>query len=557
MAGNKQRRKPQPAIKALEHGASLLNNKNLLSLWATSSALSVLDLYTPLESSLSVFPSLNHAKLRMFNQLILHSRSSYEKAGILDYRTLASTLNDALDLTYDPDSLSNLNQASDLQKKTELHRLFSLMANTQIAEQEFLIPQRLGRMIAMMEVIPDRRASSLNAEALRVVNVVRSKLSGILGASIKELAKVFVAIHLYYQQIYRRLEASFPPKSWLARLNDAERKIHILSELIAIARDNPLQLYFNRQQLLRISDSLTGEMLTRFHHLFSRSTETLRAMLEKEEYQIGHIGSRLLPLDRYPIVEVQRTDADIIYIIPNLRISLKSPIYAIDYGLLEALGDEYARARGFLQELYLQEFIENKLPDTLVIPERPYGKEERRGPDLTLIERSTQRIILVESKATRMRVGSRSTMSREILDDNLIPAYQALSKLPDKIQALYKGLPEYSDVQEPINSTVGSQPLCVVVLSETVYFMSELVRQEALADSNHRLHNFGYPFFILGVESFEKAVETAAITGKPLSKLLEEHWEESGAMNPATPSSDEFGKIKIDPRQTFAAQFLE
>jgi hypothetical protein len=556
MSKRKKQRTPNPAAMAIEHGASLLNNKNLPVLWSTSAALSVLDLYTPFDSGLSVFPFFNHVKLRMLDQIILQSRSSPDKTGTLDYKTLSMLLNDALDLTYDPDALGEISRASTPQKRTELHRLFSLMANTQIAEQEFLVPQRLGRMIAMLEIIPERRSSSISPEILNHARAVKLKLSSLLGGSIKEVAKVFAAICRYYKLSHRHLEALLPPQSWLTTLDPRDKIVHILSELLSIVQRSPYQFTFTSRQLLQIDRSIMETTLDRFFFLFSRNTEILRATQKRTEYQTGHFSSRLLPLDRYPVIELQNKDNEPIRVVPNLRVFLKSLPYAIDYSLLEALGDQYSQVRGFLQELYLQVLLEAKLPDLFVIAERPYGKKERRGPDLTLIERSSRRLILVESKAARMRAGTRTTMSKEDLNGNLKTTYAALGKLPEKLRALYKGLPEYSDVQELIDSTRGNLPLCVVVLSETVYFMSELVRQEALADSRHQMHSFEYPFFVLGLDTFERAVETAASLGKSLSELLEEHWKESREINHNTPPADQFGKFNIPVRDTFAAQFL-
>ena len=443
----KQEQQPD-ADQALRDACRVLGPKWLSHLWRCAATLSVHDVFGPTIPPLSSFPVLNHLKTRYFVQLVLLSKAQDDSRNVLTTDELRRVLDHSRDLQYDAKQMRRLAEAEGEDKTgLEMQRIFAQMGNQQFPEQEPHLIRSVGRLVAMLETLPHDREEDIPPESREVIRLTREGLADLLGSSILDLSHVLILIYGRYLHVHRTYVAALLSSVLPVNLpEDARLRAGAITlALVEIADDFGEHLIFTSRAVGE--DKRTSQQVVdRFLEMFSRPTEILRALLNEEVYAEGHIGSRLLPLDRYPIVQMTDGEAsEARFIVPNLRIFAKSFAYVIDYTLLEHLGDPYSQARGALQELYLRALVEDRLPDQLVIPERTYGKQHRKGPDLTFIDTAGV-LICIESKGRRMLARTRRTMDPELIDENLREAYEALEKLPAKIDDLYAGLDEYTDV---------------------------------------------------------------------------------------------------------------
>ena len=362
-----------------------------------------------------------------------------------------------------------------------------------------------------------------------------------IGFPILSLAAVILGLLEIYKRPYEKLLGRFD--------REAARKAGPV-ECFKVLLDNRREW----QPRFVISVSLTEDRtaLTRFLELFARTTRELRELRNNEPiYRRGDIARRLSPLERYPVAWLSNTEV----VIPNVRYLGRNFADIIHFSLWEEQIPYYDQVRGGLQELYLQVLLETQLPGVTVIPERPYhrGKQSVRGADLTLIE--DDRLILVESKAKRMRAETRLHMLPEELLGDLGGAVEAVRKSEAKLADLYDGLPELADAQATIDQTKNRDPITVVVIGEEITMMGEVIQQFSKSYPNYPLSGAKGLYCILGIDAFERAVEVAATSQRKLGDLLEEYIAEASADRPETPMAAEFG-ARIGLESTFACSFL-
>ncbi len=230
----------------------------------------------------------------------------------------------------------------------------------------------------------------------------------------------------------------------------------------------------------------------------------------------------------------------------------------VDFALNESLGNEYEQARGALFHLYLRQLVEDRLPETVIIPETRYNtaKGGKDSSDLTLVDPQAGRIMPVEVKGRRITLATRLVLGDQELEDNLRDAFEALRKLPGKIADLRAGRREFESWREAIGAAGNSPPVLVAVIREGLYGLTHLVREQARLEPQHPLNQITEPYCLLSADAFEKAVEVARHMSRPLAELLEEHYHQSALQNPATPDVDSFGQGIIPFPNTFAASFL-
>jgi hypothetical protein len=557
------RRRSHRPENALEHAKSLLNRMNLGILWKVSARLSLHDMYTAPDDPAFAMPLLNPEKIRLLDQVILASRADFDRDRIPDTETLRLVLNDCKDMSDNPVARARLMRASGT---ADAHLAFQLflaqIANVQFPGQEPRPLERAGRVIGLLEVLPERERVKIPADQESMIRELSPRLGDFLGMAISTFARCFLLL-MKWQGLAatRSRQVLAHAVGNLINVQDTNERAHlVVTELFHPDAALNSYLIFTLSRLIGYLGDLSRatEMrseLERFMSIFSASSPELRRIgAELPEFQVGHLSSRLSPLERFPVVRIEDQDEEDSFIVPNAAHLLKSFAPVIDYTLLGRFGSLYSRVRGFLLELYLRCLIEDRLPNLLVIPEKTYGREERRGADLTLIDRELRRLILVEIKGRRIKLTTRLTMGEDELRDNLTSAHEALLKLPQKVRDLYAGLPEYQEYQEVINSTRGSEPICVAVLSEGVYFMGELVRELATREADP-LYDYPYPNCVFALEIFERGVEVARKTGRPLAELLHEHWERSLRREYHGASPDSFGGEHIEEGETFAASF--
>lgn len=537
---------PEPE-RAIEHACSLLNRKDSEHLWLISAILSLVELFIPIGDDRSFFPTLNLLKLRAFCQFILESRASPSNTERPSGDDLSLVLNDSIDAVTDPDSLDRIIAASGTEAAAEeAARFFSLMASTQLTQQEEAVLLQVWRMVALLEILPTEHADWLPASERDLVLDFLPRVPGILGGRASDFSKCFMMVFGYNKLVFHHIESMLVlPEGLTGPNKHGARTRFLLDHVSDLAEDLTSLLEFDAEAVTGVvSDGPSDATMRAFLECFSRTTDELRSLGRTPPFREGHFGSHILPLERFPIVRGDK------FAVPSMRLLRRSFPVVIDFTLFEAEPKTWPVVRGALQELYLRCLIVDRLPGSVPIPERPYGKPERRGPDLVITDPQSNRMVVVESKGRRIQAVTRSTMQPRVVEDNLAGAFAALMKCPQKISDLREGLAEYEDVQQEMDAC--SQPVCIAVLGESLFFLGELVFLAAARDESHPLHNLAYPACIMSIDTFERAVCLAAKNGLSLGELLEDHWRASIDGDPSTPGADQFGGLESDESDAYA-----
>jgi hypothetical protein len=561
---NVKREKPRrsfPAHVALEHAASLINRVNLDFLWRLCTRLSIHDLYTPYDYPFSAFPLLNPEDIRHFGQVIIASRAGFCGQKELDGETFRRVLNDCKDMLDDPEARNRLARANGTAgAHLALQLVLSQIANIQFPAQAPRPQEKIGRLVALLEALPRRFPEKIPADHAESARELASTTAHLLGLPLSALATCFFAAIQWTKLAYLHSTKvlSFRMDNPALITDSQMRQWGLVLSLLVPEDLSGLKFTAASMANLLAKPAARDAFLHSFGHFlrhFSGSTSDLRALSAQQSFQVGHLSGRLSPLERFPIVRLEEPPGREAFTIPNAAHFLNSFSPVIDYMLIEKVGPSYSQVRGAMLEVYVRCLLEDRQPALLLIPERTYGREERRGPDLTLIDRELKKIVLVEIKGRRIKLETRLTMTEDGLRENLEDAHAALLKLPKKLEELYSGRPEYSDLQPAIDETKGCLPVFVVVLSEGVYQMGELARKlgESPGDS---LYGYKFPYCILALDIFEHAVEMARIRKKALVDLLYEHWEQSLRRDYQSASADMFGGSRIPESETYAGGFV-
>lgn len=564
-----QQGRNRTAEQTLTHARGLLNGCDLLELWKLSARLSLHESLTPLEDPLCAFPVLNAETVRMLSHAVLSSHASYRQGGRLpgeqDFRKIVNDCNHAL---YDPDEMKPLQAARGTQRAhLELQRILVRIGAVQIPGQEPLVWERAGRLIAMLEDLPQRYPDRIPAGQREEVQRVLPRVEEILGVRVSDLARAFrdvLAWQIFVQELsLAALGTHAPPRraSTETREELARRQARIMFSFLG---PEPLlddYLVFTVGRILDAKlpaySALARPRVEAFMRLAARSVDELRAMLSRPEFRIGHVGKRLSPLERFPVVRVDDpAGGESCYVIPNYRDLAKSFNAVVDFALLEALGRDYEQARGALFHLYLRQLVEDRLPHFLVIPETRYDKA-RDSPDLTLVDPHAERIIPVEVKGRQINLATRLTLGDEELAENLHDAFKALRKLPSKVVDLRAGRPEFEQWRPAITATGDSPPILVAVLRDGLHLLTHLLREQVNLDPEHPLHGLAEPYCLLSADAFEKAIEVARWKGRSLAELLEDHYRRTALHDPIAPAADSFGEDLLPAPGTFASSFLK
>lgn len=539
---------------ARAHALSLLNACNVDWLWQLCCVCSCHDMFGPdlPDGENSLF--INFARVRGFTELILAGTASTEKTGRLDSEELRRLLNDIVNIDLDEDALAELSAANaTANAEWEFHRYLIRLGGTQIADQAIRFNVNVGRQIGMWETLLDESPHFIpERERPRVAGVHKQAVE-LLGAPISDLALVASFVYRFYYDRYATIGRALPivPSEKTVTERARRQALGILLEMLQSLsfRDD---WTFSAQELAQLT-SLEIATVEAYLRRFARTTEELRRLRRQARVlSTGHFSRELSILDRFSLVRLESGR----YVVPNIRLLLRSFVPGIDYFLLERIGEGYSHARGALQEAYLRRLLEERFGHSaVVVSERTYGKLQQAGPDLVVAAKDGSGLVVLESKSRRVAASTRFVLSRELFESNLGVAYEALLKLPKKIAALHQGLKEYRDVQALLDASRRIDPICVVVMSDSLMRMSELVRLQMRQDSEHKLSGFLYRFCILGIESFEWAVELAVSKGCSLHSVLAEHWEKSGSSTAMEASADRFGDI-ASSSTSFAATFM-
>jgi hypothetical protein len=540
-----------------------LNSKKLEGLLEVSSLLSSLEFYGGEKSE--VFQMLNNEKCRLFSEAIVSSKAaSYKKATITesDLRYVLNAANSALD---DPRLHEIVPCRPRDEREYDLIKFFSRMGNVQLRQQEIGLFSAVGRLLGILNVIPRRNILLFPEECRSDISQFVKDIPRVLGTSLRDLAVIYIVIYDWYRRVNDVAWKVFHSRPYRNRIKiqtKNKRQAEILIGLYACLPNVRRYLSFSFESLRDfVPSSLSETAFNAFMDLFARPMREIREEGKKPVYKHGVTGWHLSPLERYPVVVINSGTQGTTgreFIVPNVRTFIRSFPDVIHFTLQERFKNTYNEVRGLSQEVYLRLLLDSRMPYCTVIPETAYKTSmgEKKGPDLTIVDHNSSRLVAVESKARRVLAETRFTMGEDIFDTNFGPVYDTLLRLQEKIDYLYRGIPEYQDYQEELNSTTGCDPICVVIVGESVYMMNEIIRYRAKKEDKHPLRNFKWVYCVMSLDSFEMAVEIAAAENKPLSNLLDEFWIDSGTMELDSNMADSFRNRCVPKRQTFAESFI-
>ncbi len=544
-----------------EAAVARLNSRNLPSLWKLCSYLSCIEVFGSGASPIS--PLWNCEMERLLCDAVLSSRAAPYKTSILTLDDLRYVINSAQDALSDGRFKQEIQSGGDRSEMLyQLRRFFARMGNVQLRPQEPRLFMGAGRLVAMLSTLPRESLGEFPEHYRDLARLMPDEIKTVLGGEVADYFSIHLSIlqrhRIIAQQAFSQLAADLPREAvHVERPVERQMRVFVkLFELFFSLFDHSLN--FTTDALRKIApSSVSGKSIESYLEVFSRSTLALRKLGCEPAYNYGPVGWRLSPLERFPIIDL--ADGSSSYCVPNIRTFKRSFADVIHFTLQDTLGERYNTFRGAAQEVFLQQLVRRRLSIRQLIPERVYrkGRGEFRGPDLTLVEKVGPSLILVESKGRRLLAETRFTMTDGSVDKNLDDAYEALRKLPGKVDDLRSRRPEYADVQMDLDATKEAVPFAVVVLGETTYMTTELLRYRAENESAHPLHGYPFPFAVMGPETFELAVELAAQEGRSLRHVLAEFWEDSGHSEITDTSAELFRDKHPLEAATFAATFLK
>ncbi len=539
-----------------------LNSRNLDTVMEISCLLSTIEFTGGMGSR--VFPLLNNEKCRLFSEALVASKAASYKPAMLSYADLTYVLNGATSALDDPRLAEEVVSGKPRDEMLyALQKFMSRMANIQIRQQETRSTSTAGRLLALLSVLPLKHIDLFPQDARSSVAQFAASIPGTLGASLRDLATIYMFVYLWHQRLGEIATSLFDSMGLtIPGFARKDRQAWIISKLIEFPRPLRDYIYFSHRSLSSLLKCRVSEAaFSAFISLFARPIRDIREEAQKPAYMIGPVGWRLSPLERYPIVSIDNgaRDTEKRFMVLNVRTFARSFGDVLHFGLQERFGQAYNNARGAAQEVYIRLMAKERLPGTVVIPEVTYrsAQGERKGPDCSIVEEQSQRLILVEAKARRVLAETRFTMSEEIFDANFQQVYDLFLKLRDKAADLYAGIPEYSTYQTAVDTTKNAHPICVAVVGESVYMMNELIRYRARTEADHPLRDYPWVYCVMSMESFELALEIAASEGLSLAQILEEFWEDGASMEPSSSMSDSFRGRSIKQGSSFAASFLQ
>lgn len=508
-----------------------LNNKNLVDLWLTSGLLSCIDYFDSLTQRQNfLMPTVNVENVSMLQRAILRSSSTEKKLAPFTPLDWTYVHNNLISATTRPGLLDGPEPG-----EVRLRRFLATLANSQFRFQENSIFDRLGRAYALLHAIPTAHRDTLQQMQKERFLDLPTVIPQAIGMSVKEFLFLgFACIALISSRFQANFVVSDELRAYTApgQRDTLRRHAEVIESFLTNIRQYRDWLPFQATDLIIQDLPITSlDTIQTYLGHFAKTTRELRDIAAKRpEYSEGHIPDRLHPLERYPIVRLD----DGRYIIPNLRYFLMTLTEGLHYLLQEAYPDDrYNQLRGYIQELYLQELLTDRLPTATLLPETRYQKAKQRvdGPDITFIEDTEPVLLAIESKAKRMRIATRVAPASSALIDDLDRVFKALERLPGKIADLYAQLPEYAPLQERIDETKGKAPIAWVVVGEGVYLLPELIYDHVQQTPGHFLQTFPYPYGVMALDIFEHAVELAASLPMPLHSLLHEYWQNGMRIN--------------------------
>jgi hypothetical protein len=543
------------------NAVSKLNRLNLFNLLANSLNLSYIEFFSATPKRIDLLsPVIFGEQISIFQRAILESNSQVNKNLILNAHLYSFIHNEIIGATFRP---IKGNEKADLE---EIFDVFSKIGNSQFRYQKNRIGTRLGRAYSLLYLIPEKKKALLREKLKNDFFDLTEEIPKSIGLTVKQFLGIGFCIYSKMKVLYndnlRFIEES--EDSINNASSDKEKNLiqyRIISKLIeAQGKSNSPFVITADQLIITQSEIYSIEAVNQYLSLLSKSINKLRSLIwEKIEYREGDIPDRLNPLERYPIIEIFSGQ----YLIPNARFfydGITNLLHLImqDLFLLQPgrVDNRYHQVMGFIQEIYIEELITEKLENIQIITEIKYkkGKEQISGPDIIIIEHQTNRIIIIESKFKHTRNLSKVKPIPTILHSDLLNVIPVFEKLTKKTEDLYFGFKEYESFQGEINKTKDSIPIQVVIIGQGIEFMAEIFNRGLL---NKEFKNRTTPYCLIDIETFEDFVDFSSESGTPLSELLTRFYELSKKKDMRETAAEYLVMNKQSYDKKYAWQFSE
>lgn len=542
------------AKKSFEDAAIHLSKFNSSDLFAVSSLLSCIEYFDTIKENFNTFfPIINSKKLSMFDKAILSSNANKENDILFTCDNLSyvfNKLNDAGNTSELDDDGSYVNY--------RILNLFSRISNDQFKFQQHNLFTLISRSYALYEHFPKFNKDKLsNKHKSHFVDIPKG-FNDKFGLSIKEYLIISISIYMHYLEKYQS-SIEFEDKSKKEILNKSEKtKFKVLYGLINNSIYIRLKLFFIPENILIIDNSLISlNEIKKYFELLSKTKKELTILQNKAPFNKGEYTYRVSPLERYPIITIKNNHTK--YIIPNFHYFDSSIENIIHFSLQDLYpNNEFNETFGSIFEDYIIDMIKKSLPEFEIIPEIRYKKSRNNidGPDITLIDSNNNALISLEIKSKNVKINTRLNPVENLKDD-LERAFDALKKLPSKIDDLYQGFNEYSEWQEKINSIPKENVFCLIVIFHGVYMAPEIVNNVTFNDHNDFLKHFPYKYGIFDVETFENAIELAHEKKSKFIDLLIKHYDSSRSTDTKKNIAESFGGLKTDSMNSYLKKHLD
>lgn len=545
---------------SFENAVVKMNSLNLTNLWLNSTIFSYIEFFfdKPQNPGL-LFPAIHGEYISLFQRAILNSSSKDYKDRYLTSGYYPQIHDNLVNAAYRPYSKNKTNKIENLLD------LFSKIGNSQFRYQQNQLSVRLGRIYAMYYLYPNKYSEWLKEKqttnyfdqsimAPKILNgLTQEEFLGILFC-------VFSLIQARYNETYKVIEDLY---SYIFQEKGQElikRQFFVIGKIVdsqISTNINPI-IFSPEQASIENSKKYTPTKVFRFLELLSKTTRELQTLAKQyPEYNIGDLPDQLNPLERYPIVKISRDK----YFVPNARFlydGISNLLHFVfqDFLLRDNLDNRFHQQMGYIQEIFLFNLITEKLKDSTVIQEKSYikGKNRVDGPDLTIIEAKTNRLITIESKFKHLRNLTRVSPLPEILHNDLYYLGDLIKKLEIKTNDLFLGFEEYEQYQREISQTKENLPIFVVIIGEGIEFMSEIFFR---GEGYPSIINLKNSICLMDVENFEELVDYSAQENIALSDLLDEYSRTSRTFDFQKTAAEYLFRDKIDYDQRFSKQYTE
>lgn len=302
-----------------------------------------------------------------------------------------------------------------------------------------------------------------------------------------------------------------------------------------------------------ISHIMSSEKILCYLELVSKTTKELGLMQYKSPYNKGDLVYKLCPLERYPVVKLDKDK----YIVPNFRyytFSFTNIIHFIFQDLFP--NNEFNETFGTVYEYYIRNLLEERMPNVVLIPEIRY-KKSNDGPDVTIIDKENKALYAIEIKAKNVKLDTKLSPISELFMEDLERVFKALEKLPQKIEDLYTGLPEYAEWQSDIDSIDKENVYCLVVIGQGIYFMAEIINMLKTEKPDHFLNSYPHKYGVMALDVFETAVELAYNKESSFNKLLNLFWQDSITADPKNNAAEHFGGLTSESKDAYLKKYTD